>query len=102
MGAPNTIKRLVDTFLRNVEVYKNDSINETQLRREFLDPFFTTLGWDVENKAGYADAYKDVIHEYSLKTKDVREAPDYCLRIGVTFVRVSNDELMSNANMAFK
>ena len=82
MGAPDTIKRLVDTFQRNVEVYKNDSINETQLRREFLDPFFTALGWDVENKAGYADAYKDVIHEYSLKTKDVREAPDYCFRIG--------------------
>jgi type I restriction-modification system DNA methylase subunit len=84
MGAPDTIKRLVDTFQRNVDVYKNDSINETQLRREFLDPFFTALGWDVENKAGYADAYKDVIHEYSLKTKDVREAPDYCFRIGGT------------------
>jgi predicted type IV restriction endonuclease len=84
MGAPDTIKRLVDTFQRNVEVYKNDSINETQLRREFLDSFFTALGWDVENKAGYADAYKDVIHEYSLKTKDVREAPDYCFRIGGT------------------
>ncbi len=84
MGAPDTIKRLVDTFQRNIDVYKNDSINETQLRREFLDPFFTTLGWDVENKAGYADAYKDVIHEYSLKTKDVREAPDYCFRIGGT------------------
>ena len=84
MGAPDTIKRLVDTFQRNIDVYKNDSINETQLRREFLDPFFTALGWDVENKAGYADAYKDVIHEYSLKTKDVREAPDYCFRIGGT------------------
>ena len=84
MGAPDTIKRLVDTFQRNIDVYKNGSINETQLRREFLDPFFTALGWDVENKAGYADAYKDVIHEYSLKTKDVREAPDYCFRIGGT------------------
>ncbi len=84
MGAPDTIKRLVDSFHRNADAYKNGSINETQLRREFLDPFFTTLGWDVENKAGYSDAYKDVIHEYSLKTKDVREAPDYCFRIGGT------------------
>jgi type I restriction-modification system DNA methylase subunit/predicted type IV restriction endonuclease len=84
MGAPDTIKRLVDSFKRNEEYYINGSINETQLRREFLDPFFAALGWDVENKAGYADAYKDVIHEYSLKTKDVREAPDYCFRIGGT------------------
>ena len=81
---PDNIKRLVDTFSRNIESYKAGNINETQLRREFLDPFFNELGWDIENKKGYADAYKDVIHEYSLKTKDVREAPDYCFRIGGT------------------
>jgi len=69
MGATDTIKRLVDFFQRNADVYKSGSINETQLRREFLDPFFTALGWDVENKSGYADAYKDVIHKYSLKKK---------------------------------
>lgn len=84
MGAPEKIKRLVDTFQNNLEAFKSSSYNETQARREFIDPFFTTLGWDVENKAGYAEAYKDVIHEYSLKTKDVTEAPDYCFRIGGT------------------
>jgi len=82
MGTPDTIKRLVDCFHRNEEYYSRGSLNETQLRREYLDPFFTALGWDIENKAGYADAYKDVIHEYSLKTKDTTEAPDYCFRIG--------------------
>ena len=25
--------------------------NETQLRREFVDPFFTMLGWDVDNES---------------------------------------------------
>lgn len=79
---PETIKRLLDTFARNIDSYKSGNMNETQIRREFIDPFFITLGWDVENKKGYADAYKDVIHEYSLKTKDVREAPDYCFHIG--------------------
>ena len=84
MGAPDKIKSLVESFHRNIDDYKVGRKNETELRREYLDPFFTELGWDVENKAGYADAYKDVIHEYSLKTKDVREAPDYCFRIGGT------------------
>ncbi len=83
-SAPDDIKRLVETFSRNIDSFKVGGINETQLRREYLDPFFTSLGWDVENKQGYAEAYKDVIHEYSLKTKDVREAPDYCFRIGGT------------------
>ena len=83
-SAPDDIKRLVETFSRNIDSFKAGGIYETQLRREYLDPFFTSLGWDVENKQGYAEAYKDVIHEYSLKTKDVREAPDYCFRIGGT------------------
>lgn len=83
-AAPENIKQRVEVFARNIDAYKSGSMNETQLRREFIDPFFLELGWDVENKKGYADAYKDVIHEYSLKTKDVREAPDYCFRIGGT------------------
>lgn len=84
MGAPDKIKKLVETFTNNIESYKSAVFNETQARVQFIDPFFTALGWDVENKAGYAEAYKDVIHEFSLKTKDVIEAPDYCFRIGGT------------------
>jgi hypothetical protein len=47
----------VDTFSRNIELYKSGTYNETQLRREYPDPFFTAPGWDVENKRGYAEAY---------------------------------------------
>ncbi len=34
-----------------------------KLGREFLDPFFGALGWDIANEAGVSDAYKDVIHD---------------------------------------
>ncbi len=40
-GVPDKIKQLVDTFSRNIDFYKSGSFNETQLRREYLDPFFT-------------------------------------------------------------
>lgn len=40
---------------------------DTQLRREFVDPLFEELGCDVQNKKGYAEAYKDVIHEDAIK-----------------------------------
>jgi hypothetical protein len=43
MGTPDTIKRLVDSFKRNINTFKAGSINETQLRIEYLDPFFTSL-----------------------------------------------------------
>jgi len=67
MTAPTALTNLIDTFHRNRDAYRSPAYNETQLRHEFLDPFFIALGWDVNNTAGYAEAYKDVIHEDSLK-----------------------------------
>lgn len=65
---PPIIQELVDRFRRNVEAYRTQGYNEIQLRREFLDPFFGALGWDVINKSGHAEAYKDVIHEDAIKS----------------------------------
>jgi predicted type IV restriction endonuclease len=76
-----TIEHLVETFRRNLDVYKR-SYNEAMVRREFIDPFFRALGWDVTNEAGYAEAYKDVIHEDAIKVGGATKAPDYAFRIG--------------------
>lgn len=46
-----------------ISKHSNQVYNETQVRREFIDPFFEAFGWDVANKAGYAETYKDVIHD---------------------------------------
>lgn len=82
MTAPDIIARLVEQFDRNRDDYRSGRYNETQLRREFLDPFFDALGWDVSNRSGHADAYKDVIHEDAIKIGSATKAPDYCFRIG--------------------
>jgi hypothetical protein len=54
------VSDLLERFERNIEAYRSPAYNETQLRREFIDPFFEALGWDVTNKAGYSEQYKDV------------------------------------------
>jgi hypothetical protein len=82
MGAPDKVLELVEKFERNLDSYKDGKYNETQLRREFLDPFFRVMGWDVDNEQGYAEAYKDVIHEDAIKIGGTTKAPDYCFRIG--------------------
>jgi hypothetical protein len=82
MNVPDRIKELAETFDYNLESYKKGIYNETQVRREFIDPFFEELGWDVANKKGYAEAYKDVIHEDAIKVGGVTKAPDYCFRVG--------------------
>ncbi|MEA1951640.1 MAG: Eco57I restriction-modification methylase domain-containing protein, partial [Planctomycetota bacterium] len=84
MALPTKIADLCDLFRRNRDSYLSPSYNETQLRREFLDPFFKALGWDVDNEEGYAQAYKDVIHEDSIKIGGSTKAPDYSFRIGGT------------------
>src|SRR5436309_11101308 len=82
MGVPTEISELTERFERNKDAYRSPQYNETQLRLEFLDPFFKALGWDIDNEQGYAEAYKDVIHEDAIKMGGATKAPDYCFRIG--------------------
>jgi predicted type IV restriction endonuclease len=82
MAAPDAVLELVERFARNRAQYLNPAYNETQVRREFLDPFFTALGWDVDNTAGHAQQYKDVVHEDAIKVGLDSRAPDYSFRIG--------------------
>ena len=41
--APDIIHKSVETFEQNLESYRSGK-NDTELRREFLDKFFTALG----------------------------------------------------------
>jgi predicted type IV restriction endonuclease len=82
MVAPKEVLKLVENFERNLDAYRNGKYNETQVRREFIDPMFKALGWDIDNTQGYAEAYKDVIHEDAIKVGISTKAPDYSFRIG--------------------
>ena len=82
VSAPAIVQELVERFDRNRDEYLSGRYNEAQLRREFVDPFFEALGWDVENRQGSALPYRDVIFEDSLKVGGGTKAPDYCFRIG--------------------
>ena len=84
MPAPDTILELINRFGYNLESYKKGQYNETQVRLEYINPLMEELGWDVRNKQGYSEAYKDVIHEDAIKVGGVTKAPDYCFRIGGT------------------
>ncbi len=82
--APPAIRALVAKFAEHRDTYHRTGYNETLLRRDFLDPFFEALGWDMTNRQGYAEAYRDVIHEDALVVEKAARAPDYCFRIGGT------------------
>lgn len=82
MSTPQTVLDLVEHFRRNADDLRSNRYNETEVRREFLDPFFETLGWDVNNQLRYSETYKDVVHEPTRETD--QGVPDYCFRVGGT------------------
>ncbi|MEA2033472.1 MAG: TaqI-like C-terminal specificity domain-containing protein [Euryarchaeota archaeon] len=80
--AKQKVKELVDRFMYNLDVYKKSAYNEAQVRREFIGPFFEALGWDVSNRQGFAEQYKEVVLEDTIKVGRSTRAPDYSFRIG--------------------
>jgi len=75
------IEKLVKRFSEQIDSYKSGAYNETLTRRDFIDPFFKALGWDVDNSQGYAEAYREVIHEDRVKVGGGSKAPDYSFRL---------------------
>jgi hypothetical protein len=82
MSAPEHIHNLVGRFREQRAAYRSGKYNETQLRRDFLDPFFEALGWDITNQKGYAERYREVIHEVSVEVEGQAKAADYAFRVG--------------------
>lgn len=60
--AYSKIAELVQRFGEQYDTYKHADYNETLTRRDFIDPFFKSLGWDIDNENGYAESYREVIH----------------------------------------
>jgi hypothetical protein len=81
MSAPQAIVELVERFDRYHAAYRSHGYNETQVRREFIDPFFEALGCDIAKRQGNPEACKDVIHEDAIKVGGATKAPDYCFRV---------------------
>ncbi|HVS36006.1 MAG TPA: N-6 DNA methylase, partial [Gemmataceae bacterium] len=84
MSAPPKVLDLVEVYTRNAADYESAAFNEAMLRQQFVNPLFKQLGWDMDNEQGYAEAYKDVIHEAAVKIGGATKAPDYSFRIGGT------------------
>jgi len=85
---PKQIGELIAKFDQNLDAYHTAAYGETEVRVEFINPFFEALGWDVTNKAAIAEAYKDLIHEDAVKVGG-EKAPAFTIllkQIAVSFV----------------
>ena len=81
-GPPKEVEELVERYQRERRALESSAYGEADTRKEFIEPLFTALGWDVANKDMYSETYKDVVNEYSLKIGGEHKAPDYAFRVG--------------------
>ena len=67
MQAPKAVCDLVERFSAQRDAYMSPEYNEAQVRIEFIDPFFESLGRDIHNRLGFSEQYKQVVHEDSIR-----------------------------------
>ncbi|MGE0480041.1 MAG: N-6 DNA methylase [Phycisphaerae bacterium] len=79
---PDAILRLVERFAQQSDQVCSPDYNETQLRVDFVNPLFAELGWDIDNRQGFAEQYREVVHEDRVKVAGQTKAPDYSFRVG--------------------
>lgn len=77
------LKQLIEKYQSDRIHYLTNKYNETQLRNDFLDPFFELLGWDIKNNAGKPTNEREVILEEALKANasEHSKKPDYTFRL---------------------
>jgi predicted type IV restriction endonuclease len=82
MPIPPKVVDLIERFDEHRDAYRSPEYNEAQVRDEFIDPMFEALGWDIHNRLGFAEQFKQVVHEDSVRIGGVAKAPDYSFRLG--------------------
>jgi type I restriction-modification system DNA methylase subunit len=77
-----TIVDLVSNFKANYDSYtKSGSLyNETEVRSDFINPFFEALGWDMLNTRAISRPLREVISEANVTVGTATKKPDYEFR----------------------
>jgi type I restriction-modification system DNA methylase subunit len=79
--APEKIIELMEKFERDQDIYRSSQYNETELRTEFINPFFEALGWDVYHKQECRADKREVKEEDAVDVEGKIKNPDYSFRL---------------------
>ena len=80
--AKKLVLEKVEIFREHIKQYKSSELyKEKRLETEFIEPFFSALGWDVYNQKGLPEQYKEVIKGDKSKVGSRTEEPDYGFRL---------------------
>ena len=107
----NRLIELVRAYAEHFAQYSRTDYNETEVRNDFINPFFEILGWDVLNKKKLPQHLREVKHEASVYVEEDGEnrkkKPDYAFHLGteVCFfleTKKPSVNIMENKEAAFQ
>src|SRR4030042_4227745 len=79
------VRELVRRFKANETAYVSSGspYNETEVRTQFIVPFFQALGWDVYNESGMPLDLREVVQEATVEVGEEKlsKKPDYEFRL---------------------
>jgi len=90
-NAPKSTKEVqlaekVQQYASHIKEYRSPSYNETEVRVDFVNPFFEILGWDINNENGLPQHLREVTHEATVLVEEEGQRrskkPDYSFRVG--------------------
>lgn len=103
--------KLIKAYQEHFSQYKKAEYNETEIRNDYVNPFFEILGWDVNNKKNLSQHLREVKHEASVYVEEEgsmkKKKPDYAFNLGtqVEFfleTKKPSVDIMTNADPAFQ
>ena len=72
----------MERFRRRINEYRGSLYNETELRNEFVNPFFAALGWDMDNRQDLSSDLKEVKVEESIRVEGEHQESGLQLQAG--------------------
>jgi hypothetical protein len=83
------------------------TFSEADTRSNFIDPFFESLGWDINNRNGLPQRLREVIRETQVSVDENTKKPDYVFKLGperkfFTEAKRPNVDILQDSRTAFQ
>lgn len=76
------LQEKIELFRKNIKDYTSTNYDEYNTRADFVDVLFSALGWDMYNRQGVIELFREVVREDKVIIEGRRKAPDYAFKIG--------------------
>lgn len=79
------VSKLVKDFSENINFYKSSSYQEAEVRKDFIDKFFISLGWDVHHDIQKNPYEQEVKVERSVTVSGIQKRADYSFSLAPNY-----------------